>query len=78
MFVMNCAEDSTQTLTFPVPKNKSGKNKSKNNGSAQQFNNEDHPDEVFHPVKCNQCSTEVAVYDSEEVYHFFNVLASHS
>lgn len=35
-------------------------------------------DEMYHPVKCDQCSTQVAVYDREEVYHFFNVLASHS
>lgn len=34
-------------------------------------------DEVYHPVKCSECSTEVAVLDKDEVYHFFNILASH-
>ncbi|TNN41969.1 E2F-associated phosphoprotein [Liparis tanakae] len=34
-------------------------------------------DEVYHPVRCTECSTEVAVFDKEEVYHFFNILASH-
>ena len=34
-------------------------------------------EEVFHPVKCSVCNTEVGVYDEDEVYHFFNVLASH-
>ncbi|XP_078138458.1 E2F-associated phosphoprotein isoform X2 [Centroberyx gerrardi] len=34
-------------------------------------------DEVYHPVQCTECSTEVAVFDKEEVYHFFNILASH-
>lgn len=34
-------------------------------------------EEVYHPVKCTECSTEVAVYDKDEVYHFFNILASH-
>ncbi|KAK9959651.1 hypothetical protein ABG768_009761 [Culter alburnus] len=34
-------------------------------------------EEIYHPVKCTECSTEVAVYDKDEVYHFFNTLASH-
>ncbi|XP_068232918.1 E2F-associated phosphoprotein-like [Palaemon carinicauda] len=34
-------------------------------------------DEIFHPVFCNICNTKVAVYDKDEVYHFFNVLSSH-
>ncbi|KAK3563480.1 hypothetical protein QTP86_030093 [Hemibagrus guttatus] len=34
-------------------------------------------EEVYHPVNCTECSTEVAVYDKDEVYHFFNILASH-
>lgn len=34
-------------------------------------------EEVYHPVQCTECSTEVAVYDKDEVYHFFNILASH-
>lgn len=32
---------------------------------------------VYHPVQCTECSTEVAVVDQEEVFHFFNILASH-
>ncbi|XP_064086847.1 E2F-associated phosphoprotein-like [Macrobrachium nipponense] len=34
-------------------------------------------DELFHPVLCSICKTKVAVYDKEEVYHFFNVVSSH-
>lgn len=34
-------------------------------------------EELYHPVKCTECSTEVAVFDKDEVYHFFNILASH-
>ena len=30
----------------------------------------------FHPVKCEICTTEVAVYDKDEIYHFFNTIAS--
>ncbi|KAK3093334.1 hypothetical protein FSP39_014205 [Pinctada imbricata] len=34
-------------------------------------------DQKLHPVRCNECNTVVAVMDHDEVYHFFNVLASH-
>ncbi|CAL8303481.1 unnamed protein product [Boreogadus saida] len=34
-------------------------------------------EEVYHPVQCSECSTEVAVVDQEDVFHFFNILASH-
>jgi len=33
-------------------------------------------DQAFHPVKCTECDAVVGVYDAEEIYHFFNVLAS--
>jgi hypothetical protein len=37
-----------------------------------------HPDQEYHPVRCDQCKTEIAMYDTDEVYHFFNVVASHT
>lgn len=36
------------------------------------------PSEVLRPVFCDCCDTEVGVYDEEEVYHFFHVLASNA
>lgn len=30
----------------------------------------------YHPVRCAECNTEVAVVDTDEVFHFFNVLPS--
>ena len=33
-------------------------------------------EECFHPVLCVGCETELGVYDSEEVYHFYNVVPS--
>ena len=33
-------------------------------------------EELYHPVKCQECETEIAVFDKDEVYHFFNVLES--
>lgn len=36
-------------------------------------------EEVFHPVACTECGTEVGVYEpSTEFYHFFNVFPSHA
>ncbi|XP_033735220.1 E2F-associated phosphoprotein-like isoform X2 [Pecten maximus] len=34
--------------------------------------------DIFHPVRCTECNTVVAVYDQDDVYHFFNVLASYT
>lgn len=33
--------------------------------------------QVYLNVRCSICQTQVAMYDEEQVYHFFNVLASH-
>jgi hypothetical protein len=83
MFVINCSVDETQKLKFPV-KNKQTKKKKKGVDSSAEASEaapsfaapED--DEDYNPVKCEQCSTEVAVYDKDEIYHFFNVIASHT
>lgn len=86
MFVMNCSVDFSQRLKFP--KHQQQKNKSKKRKRKDETQGEEEaeqtlaaggaPGESYHPVKCEQCNTEVAVYDQEEVFHFFNVLASHS
>ncbi|KAF9159284.1 hypothetical protein DFQ26_006736 [Actinomortierella ambigua] len=36
----------------------------------------DSPDVFYHPVVCESCNTKVAVVDSDEIYHFFHVIAS--
>ena len=46
---------------------KKGVNKNLDNGGGE---------ELYHPVRCQECETEIAVYDKDEVYHFFNVLES--
>ncbi|XP_015205896.2 E2F-associated phosphoprotein isoform X1 [Lepisosteus oculatus] len=79
MFVMNCAVNKEEVLKYQVPSAR----RRRNRGKKQQQPSEDTaaaaaaPSEVFHPVKCTECSTEVAVFDKDEVYHFFNILASH-
>jgi len=33
---------------------------------------------VYNAVRCQRCNTQVGMYDSDEVYHFFNIIASHT
>jgi BRCT domain type II-containing protein len=72
MFVRNCEIDTSEFLKYPKASNRSRKRK-KNKENCEA----DTSDDKFHPVKCTECNTVVAVYDEEEVYHFFNVLASY-
>ena len=68
MFVSNCKVITDEILKYPIKKKRSKKN----------LKNTDIPNEdVYNPVKCSVCNTEVAVYDADEIYHFFNVLASY-
>lgn len=67
MFVVNCTVNTEQKLKFPV------KGKGRRGKKAITDPNMD-----YHPVVCDNCRTEVAMYDQDEVYHFFNVVASHS
>lgn len=72
MFVKNCRVDTSELLKQPLQKKK----RKKNQKTLDTTNNE--TEDNFHPVKCTECSTVVGVFDNDEVYHFFNVLASHT
>ncbi|XP_049622735.1 E2F-associated phosphoprotein isoform X1 [Suncus etruscus] len=79
MFVMNCSVNKDEVLRYKIPENR----KKRRSNKKMRSNDEDaagqeETDELYHPVMCTECSTEVAVYDKDEVFHFFNVLASHS
>lgn len=51
----------------------------KNSRREEDDDDDDNEFETFKPVECETCQVEVGVYDPEsEIYHFFNVLASHS
>jgi len=80
MFVMNCRVDRSETLTVPVKnkgkKRRGDKDKQQERNSVMQ-NVSSNPSDIFFPVKCTVCSSQVAVYDHDEIYHFFNCLASH-
>ncbi|XP_023259365.1 E2F-associated phosphoprotein isoform X2 [Seriola lalandi dorsalis] len=86
MFVMNCTVKKDEVLRYKTQQEKKQRNRKRRRGQKTETPANEAPDpspagmdadEVYHPVQCSECSTEVAVFDKEEVYHFFNILASH-
>lgn len=71
MFVKNCHVDTAELLKQPLQKKKYSKKQKKSETENDDGDN-------FHPVKCTECTTVVGMCDTDEVYHFFNVLASHT
>lgn len=87
MFVMNCKVVEDEVLRYePMQQRNSGQKKKKkqkgklvqDTGKKDSLASDGAASERYHPVTCTECSSEVAVYDNDEVYHFFNVLASHA
>ena len=83
MFVMNCKVLRDEILRYKEPKKRKFKRHRKQEAAAmataQQagFSSDvtEGSEQIFHPVKCDKCDTEVAVFDDDEIYHFFNVIA---
>lgn len=78
MFVLNCRVMRDEVLTYvPKPGKKSRK---RQRGAKFRDQSEEVPadseENQYRPVRCSNCNTEVAVMDTEEVFHFFNVLPS--
>lgn len=86
MFVVNCKVVEDEVLRYePSQQQKPGKKRKKpQKGKLVQLTKDNMSSadsslsERYHPVACTECNTEIAVYDNDEVYHFFNVLASHA
>uniref|UniRef100_A0A3B5LB80 E2f-associated phosphoprotein n=1 Tax=Xiphophorus couchianus TaxID=32473 RepID=A0A3B5LB80_9TELE len=79
MFVMNCTVKTDEVLRYKTQQEKKPRKRRRGQtaeGASPRPAGMD-SDEIYHPVKCSECSTEVAVFDKDEVYHFFNILASH-
>jgi predicted nucleic acid binding AN1-type Zn finger protein len=78
MFVMNCKIMRNEVLHYvPKPekkKNQQGKKTMKEQDDTAPVDSTSK--ESYHPVRCNICNTEVAVYDKDQVFHFFNVLST--
>jgi hypothetical protein len=62
MFVTNCRPNFSERFRYREPKD--------------DISSPSEGDEAYYPVKCDICKTHIAMFDSEEVYHFFNVIAS--
>lgn len=75
MFVFNCKIITDQIL----PQAKTNHQRKSKHRKISTVSDEGTPNaEIFHPVCCSVCSTEVGVYDKDEVYHFFNVIPSNA
>ncbi|KAF3700734.1 E2F-associated phosphoprotein [Channa argus] len=86
MFVMNCTVKKDEVLRYKTEQERKKRNRKRRKGQETESVGDKagdpmpagmDTDEVYHPVQCSECSTEVAVFDKDEVYHFFNILASH-
>jgi len=81
MFVMNCVIVTNEVLKYEI-KNKSKKRRQKEGPGKLipvekiSIDMNDKELELYNPVKCDCCNTELAVYDKSEIYHFHNVLES--
>lgn len=74
MFVLNCKIIMDEVLRYRPKKDK--KSRKRRRDKDPPGVKEIESTEVYHPVRCSICNTEVAVYDVDEVFHFFSVLAS--
>ncbi|XP_062326090.1 E2F-associated phosphoprotein isoform X1 [Osmerus eperlanus] len=90
MFVMNCSVNKEEVLRYKTQNERKRKNRKRRRGQQEEVATPPPTEaqlgtgprgmdgeEAYHPVQCTECSTEVAVFDKDEVYHFFNILASH-
>lgn len=85
MLVFNCQviEDEqlrvSKSAVVAAASSSNKKRRGKKNPRVEEGPEDDDQFETFKPVECETCRVEVGVYDPEsEIYHFFNVLASHS
>ena len=76
MFVMNCGICKDEVLRYEKKRMSKKKQNSDGPGRLIPASETDEQNELYNPVKCTECGTVVAVYDVDEVYHFFNILAS--
>ena len=80
MFVLNCITDWSENLTSKKDEHKKGNKKKKRKGEMEATweSIESETDSFSFNIRCSVCNTQVAAYDEDEVFHFFNVLSSYS
>ncbi|KAG2184908.1 hypothetical protein INT43_000821, partial [Umbelopsis isabellina] len=64
MFVTNCRPNFAERFRY------------RESNNANNIPEEAKGKDVYYPVNCDICKTHIAMFDDEEVYHFFNVIAS--
>lgn len=73
VFVMNCKTSATAHSVAAPQQSKQQKHQ---RPAGDEATADAAAGEQFFPVACEVCGTQVGVRDADEVYHFFNVLAS--
>lgn len=85
MFVLNCCILRDEVLKYIPKADKRSRRRKRRKGKEEKDETEEKKGEdisqetepeIYHPVHCGECNTEVAVFDKQEIFHFFNVLAS--
>ncbi|KAL1191243.1 hypothetical protein V5N11_001477 [Cardamine amara subsp. amara] len=72
VFVVNCKEDKDKVLQH----NAIPPNLGKRMRDSEKIETGSAGNERVNVVFCSACSTEIGVVDSQEIYHFFNVIPS--
>ncbi|ETN79360.1 hypothetical protein NECAME_09858 [Necator americanus] len=78
MFVENCRVEQE---SFKIEKTGKERRRERQKMKKMGMDPNEQPsaqEDMFLPVHCAVCSTNVAVMDHEEVYHFFNVLSGYA
>lgn len=86
MFVLNCLIMKEQILKYKNKPKSKRKSKTKQTTNETELVQTEQFEDVsvkstydeYNAVQCASCNTEVAVYDKEEIFHFYNVLPSQS
>lgn len=77
MFVTNCKVIRTERYRYAPSQTRRKNQKAKKKEKQQEEKKEEEEsDESYYVVKCSTCDTHVAMMDEDEVYHFFNVIAT--
>jgi len=91
MFTLNCTVNHKDVLRYKKKKEKKRKGRKrakiqdrrkKSRSRSRSLNRasdatDTDAEDLYHPVTCKVCESEVGVFDSDELVHFFNVIASH-
>ena len=83
MFAYNC-KITNDILRYKKKKKWVHNRKNEKNGDIalteemiQNLNLDERDYDIYYPVQCRICGTDVGVYDKDEIYHFYNTLVGY-